>query len=215
MATFVLVHGAWHGAWCWRRVTRLLTAHGHEVFAPTLTGVGERAHLLTPSVDLRTHITDVVNLMKWERLGDVVLVGHSYGGMVATGVAEEMQSAIGAIVFLDAFYPDNGQSLTDQAVKVSRDAIEAAARNGETVVAPRSRRRSGSTKGIVLGSTHCACRSRSSPLPRNSRTPVRVNGSPGGRIFGPPVIPMKASMRRAPRRGSTTGRSTICPAGTT
>ena len=138
MAAFVLVHGAWHGAWCWRRVTRLLTARGHEVFAPTLTGVGERAHLLTPSVDLRTHITDVVNVMKWERLGDVVLVGHSYGGMVATGVAEEMQSAIGAIVFLDAFYPDNGQSLTDQAVKASRDAIEAAARNGETVVAPRS-----------------------------------------------------------------------------
>lgn len=137
MATFVLVHGAWHGAWCWRRVTRLLTAHGHEVFAPTLTGVGERAHLLTPAIDLRTHIADVVNLMKWERLDGVVLVGHSYGGMVATGVAEEMGRAIGSIVFLDAFYPDSGQSLADQAIKITRDGIEAAERKGDTVLPPR------------------------------------------------------------------------------
>ena len=128
MATFVLVHGAWHGAWCWRRVTRLLTAHGHEVFAPTLTGVGERAHLLAPAIDLRTHIADVVNLMKWERLDGVVLVGHSYGGMVATWVAEEMGGAIGSIVFLDAFYPESGQSLADQAIKITRDGIEVAER---------------------------------------------------------------------------------------
>jgi pimeloyl-ACP methyl ester carboxylesterase len=137
MTTFVLVHGAWHGAWCWRRVTRLLTAHGHEVFTPTLTGVGERSHLLTPAIDLRTHIADVVNLMKWERLDRVVLVGHSYGGMVASGVAEEMVGAIGSIVFLDAFYPDSGQSLADEAVKITRDGIEAAEQKGETVLPPR------------------------------------------------------------------------------
>ena len=94
MATFVLVHGAWHGAWCWRRVARLLAARGHDVFAPTLTGVAERSHLLTPDIDLDTHILDVVNEMKWQGLTDVVLVGHSYGGMVISGVAEKMEKSI-------------------------------------------------------------------------------------------------------------------------
>ena len=81
--------GAWHGAWCWRRVARLLTHSGHEVFTPTLTGVGERSHLLTSEINLDTHILDVVNVMKWQELNDVVLVGHSYGGMVISGVAEK------------------------------------------------------------------------------------------------------------------------------
>ena len=80
MATFVLVHGAWHGAWCWRRVSRLLVGQGHEVFTPTLTGVGERSHLLTHSIGLDTHILDVVNEVKWQELSGIVLVGHSYGG---------------------------------------------------------------------------------------------------------------------------------------
>ena len=91
MATFVLVHGAWHGAWCWRRVARLLSRSGHEVFTPTLTGVGERSHLLTLEMNLDTHILDVVNVMKWQELNDVVLVGHSYGGMVISGVAETLE----------------------------------------------------------------------------------------------------------------------------
>ena len=82
---FVLVHGAWGGGWVWRRVANLLERRGHKVFAPTMTGVGERSHLLDASVNLATHITDIVNVMKWERLDDVVLVGHSYGGVVITG----------------------------------------------------------------------------------------------------------------------------------
>ena len=94
MATFVLVHGAWHGAWCWRRVARLLSRSGHEVFSPTLTGVGERSHLLTSEINLDTHILDVVNVMKWQELNDVVLVGHSYGGMVISGVAERLEKSI-------------------------------------------------------------------------------------------------------------------------
>src|ERR1700726_2671875 len=98
MATFVLVHGAWHGAWCWRRVARLLTAKGHEVFTPTLTGVAERSHLLTPDIDLAMQILDVVNEMRWQELKDVVLVGHSYGGMVISGVTEKMEQAIGSFV---------------------------------------------------------------------------------------------------------------------
>lgn len=77
MTTFVLVHGAWHGAWCWRRVARLLAARGHEVFAPTLTGLAERSHLLRPDTTLDTHILDIVNVMKWQELAEVVLVGHS------------------------------------------------------------------------------------------------------------------------------------------
>src|ERR1700722_16835710 len=87
ITTFVLVHGAWRGAWCWRRVARLLTGSGHEVFIPTLTGLGERSHLLTRDINLDTHILDVVNVMKWQGLNNVVLVGHSYAGMVISGVA--------------------------------------------------------------------------------------------------------------------------------
>ena len=90
MATFVLVHGAWHGAWCWKRVTKLLRAKGHDVYVPTLTGVGERVHLASPDVSLDTHVMDVVNEIKSQELSNVVLVGHSYGGMVISGVAENM-----------------------------------------------------------------------------------------------------------------------------
>ena len=86
--TYVLVHGAYHGGWCWRRVGDILAAAGHRVFAPTLTGLGERSHLLTPDVNLNTHIQDIVNVLAWEDLHDVVLVGHSYGGAVVNGVAD-------------------------------------------------------------------------------------------------------------------------------
>ena len=115
MATFVLVHGAWHGAWCWRRVARLLARHGHDIFTPTLTGLAERSHLLTPAIDLDTHILDVVNEMKWQELNDVVLVGHSYAGMVISGVAEIMEKSIASFVLLDAFFPESGQALIDLA----------------------------------------------------------------------------------------------------
>src|SRR5438034_10183033 len=80
MTSFVLVHGAWHGSWCWKRVRRLLQAQGHDVFTPTLTGVGERSHLLSRDVNLETQSLDVVNLIRWEELSDIVLCGHSYGG---------------------------------------------------------------------------------------------------------------------------------------
>src|SRR5678815_4962567 len=116
-ATFVLVHGAWHGGWCWQRVCDRLTARGHRVFAPTLTGVGERSHLSSPTVDLSTHVFDVVNEIRWKDLENVVLVGHSYGGMVISGVAEQVASKIASIVYLDAFVPADGQSLVDQGGK--------------------------------------------------------------------------------------------------
>ena len=112
-APFVLVHGAWHGGWCWRRVTDRLTANKHYVVAPTLSGVGERSHLASDAIDLSTQINDVVNEIKWKDLDGVVLVGHSYGGCVITGVAEKMRERIAAIVYVDAFMPQDGQSLAD------------------------------------------------------------------------------------------------------
>ncbi len=115
MATFVLVHGGGHGGWCYQPVTRLLRRAGHEVHAPTLTGLGERAHLVGPHVDLDLHIEDVVAVLHYEDLRDVVLVGHSYGGMVITGVADRSSERIGKLVYLDAANPRNGQSLLDVA----------------------------------------------------------------------------------------------------
>ncbi len=127
MATYVLVHGGGHGGWCYQRVARLLRAPGHEVYTPTLTGLGEREHLLSPDIDLDTHITDVVKVMQFEDLHDVILVGHSYGGMVITGIADRATDRVGHIVYLDAANPENGQSLVDVA-ELFMDAARAGAR---------------------------------------------------------------------------------------
>jgi pimeloyl-ACP methyl ester carboxylesterase len=138
MATFVLVHGAWHGAWCWRRVARLFRNGGHDVFTPTLTGVAERSHLLSPAIDVDTHILDVVNEMKWQELSNAVLLGHSYGGMVISGVAEKMERAIASLVMLDAFMPENGQGVMDIYPPPMREPVQAALRAGATTMPPRS-----------------------------------------------------------------------------
>jgi pimeloyl-ACP methyl ester carboxylesterase len=108
----VLVHGAWHGGWCWRRVADRLAASGRYVVAPTLSGVGERSHLASDAITLSTHIDDIVNDISWKDLDRVVLVGHSYAGMVITGVAERIRDRIAAIVYLDAFIPSDGQSMS-------------------------------------------------------------------------------------------------------
>ena len=132
MSTFVLVHGGWHGSWCWKRVRRALQARGHEVITPTLTGLADRLHLLSPQVDLETHITDVTNLIRWEELADVVLCGHSYGGAVISGVADRVSDRIGALVYLDAFVLENTQSLFDTyPVELRNVQIEAARQAGE------------------------------------------------------------------------------------
>lgn len=111
MATFVLVPGAWLGGWCWRRVTPLLRSAGHEVYTPTLTGLGERAHLGTPETGLDTHIQDVVSLIDCEELDDVILLGHSASGLVAAGVANAIPGRIRRIVYLAANIPTNGESM--------------------------------------------------------------------------------------------------------
>ena len=111
MATFVLVHGAWHGGWCYRDTAAALRAAGHTVFTPTHSGVGERFHQSAENITLETHIRDVCGCIEWEELNDIVLVGHSYGGMVISGVADRMAERIRALVYLDAFLPQNGDSL--------------------------------------------------------------------------------------------------------
>jgi hypothetical protein len=129
--TFVLVHGAWHGGWCWRPVVDLLQARGHKVFAPTLTGLGERSHLLTKDVNLDTHIADVANLFHWEDLEDVCLVPHSYGGWPASGALEVVRDRVSEIVWLDAFLPQTGQRGFDFANPQSHAGTLAAIERGE------------------------------------------------------------------------------------
>jgi pimeloyl-ACP methyl ester carboxylesterase len=123
-ATFVLVHGAWHGGWCYARVAELLRARGERVFTPTLTGLGERVHLAGDEVTLATHVTDIVNVLRFEGLRDVVLCGHSYGGFV---ISEAVPERIAALVFLDAFLPENGQSALDCVPKSQAEQMVAAA----------------------------------------------------------------------------------------
>jgi pimeloyl-ACP methyl ester carboxylesterase len=113
MATFVLVHGAWGGAQTWRSVRPLLWSAGHQVFTPSLTGIGERAHLTSPQVSLSTHIDDVVATIHYEGLDDIVLVGFSYGGMVVTGALEQVADRVRELVYLDAFVPTDGQAAFD------------------------------------------------------------------------------------------------------
>ena len=130
MATFVLVHGSWHGGWCWRKVTPLLRAAGHEVYTPTLTGLGARAHLLTGGVDLTTHIQDIVSLLFYEDLAEVVLVGHSYAGVVISGVAARTPERLASLIYLDAYLPMEGQSLFDVLSPEEREAGQAALATG-------------------------------------------------------------------------------------
>lgn len=115
MATFVLVHGGGHGGWCYQLVTRRLQARGHLVYAPSLPGMGEHRHQLHPGIDLDAHIDDVANLLFHENLRDAILVGHSYGGMVITGVADRCPERVGQRVYLDAAYPQDGESLHEHA----------------------------------------------------------------------------------------------------
>jgi pimeloyl-ACP methyl ester carboxylesterase len=135
--TFVLVHGAWHGGWCWRRVADRLRGGGHTVFAPTLTGLGERSHLLRAGIGLDTHVADVVNAITWEGLSDVVLCGHSYGGFIISGMAEKIAPAIRSVVFLDAFMPRDGESVRELTGAAVREAIDVALQRGDLGIAPR------------------------------------------------------------------------------
>jgi pimeloyl-ACP methyl ester carboxylesterase len=126
MTTFVLVHGAWHGGWAWTKIAPGLRAAGHAVFTPTLTGLGERSHLLTRETGIATHVDDVANVIRWEELNDVVLVGHSYGGRVIGAVADRMPERIGTLVFLDASLPRGDETGYDRLPPERREMIRRA-----------------------------------------------------------------------------------------
>ena len=135
---YVLVHGAWHGGWCWGKVAERLRAAGHRVFTPTLTGLGDRAHLIAPHVGLATHVEDVIATLEMEDLSDVVLVGHSFGSAVISGVVDECADRIRRLVFLDSFLLQSGQSpfsqLPPEMVKARKTtAIKTSGLFGETL----------------------------------------------------------------------------------
>lgn len=121
---FVLVHGAWHGGWCWRDVAARLRAKGQNVFTPTLTGLGERSHLLSAEIGLQTHIDDVLSVIRFNDLNNIILVGHSYGGMVISGVADALREEIRHIVYLDAALPRDGETMISQGPERSPELLE-------------------------------------------------------------------------------------------
>ena len=129
MAIFVVAHGAWSAGWAWRKMHPPMRAAGHEMWTPTMTGLGERGHLGSEAVDLETHIADMQAVLEFEDLRDVVLVGHSYGGIVATAVADRARDRVARLVYLDAFVPEDGQSLLDLVSGATREAMRAAARD--------------------------------------------------------------------------------------
>jgi len=131
LATIVLAHGGWSAAWAWKKVRPLLTAAGHQFFTPTYTGLGERAHLANPSNDLETHIADVLGVLTCEELRDVVLIGHSYGGMVGSGVADRARDRLAQLIYLDAFVPANGQALIDFVPDAERERLLGSVETGD------------------------------------------------------------------------------------
>jgi pimeloyl-ACP methyl ester carboxylesterase len=137
-ATYVIVHGAWGGAWDWQKMEALLTARGHHVRRVQLTGLGERVHLASPDIGLGTHVLDVANTLVWDDLRDVVLVGHSYGGMVITGAADRVPSRVRRLVYVDAFVPENGESFLDLARPEMAEMVRRSTRDG-FIVPPWSR----------------------------------------------------------------------------
>ena len=129
MATFLVAHGAWSAGWAWRKVRPLMRARGHDIFTPTYTGLGERSHLAHKDIDLETHIADTLGVLKFEDLRNVILVGHSYGGMVAAGVADRASERISQLVYLDAFAPRDGQSLLELQTEEARQRVRNGAKN--------------------------------------------------------------------------------------
>ena len=175
MGTVVIVHGAWGGAWDWRETADSLEAMGYETHRVTLTGLGERNHLLSPEVDLTTHVTDVANVLRWEELEDVILVGHSYGGMVITGVAEVVPDRIRRLVYFDAFVPRDGEC----AMSIGRD-------QGPEALCSRDAADRAMDNAVVNGAIPPGWVPADAPIPRDVPHPVgtlveriRLAGQPG------------------------------------
>jgi pimeloyl-ACP methyl ester carboxylesterase len=197
MKTFLVAHGGWSAGWSWKKMHPLMSAAGHRLITPTYTGLGEREHLASPSNDLETHIQDMLAVIKYEDLNDIVLVGHSYGGMVATGVADRARDQVSQLIYLDAFVPRDGQSLFDllppEALKRMLEAMKAG--DGWRVppnpcptdtseadlkwILPRRLPQSVKTAEMPLRLRHGEL-----VLPRSFIRCTRIAGAPGD-IFGP------------------------------
>ena len=216
MTTFVLVHGAWHGGWCYKRVARLLRQAGHEVYTPTLTGLGERAHLMNRGIDLDTHVQDIVGVIRCEELSDVVLCGHSYGGMVITGVAEQIAAKIRSLVYLDAFVPENGKSLLDYAsAERSRQMRDDATQNGEgyKITPPPAAAFAVNAEDAAWVDAMCV----KQPLAHSSRSSKSVAGRYRSACTCLPPAGSRRPSSNSPRASRTieAGNSSASPAGTT
>ncbi|MET7345121.1 alpha/beta hydrolase family protein [Streptomyces sp. NPDC087866] len=172
MTAYVLVHGAWHGGWCWRRTANLLRRAGHEVYAPTLTGLGERAHLVGRKIGLRTHVDDLLGLLRYEDLRDVVLVGHSYAGLVVREAADRMPERVSRITMVDAWAGRDGQALEDLAPRFFRAWIEGATVDGLIPPAPAG------TVGVTQPEQVAWLEARLTPQPRRTFSePTRLTGA--------------------------------------
>ncbi|HSW15664.1 MAG TPA: alpha/beta fold hydrolase [Ramlibacter sp.] len=194
MANFVLVHGAWHGAWCWRRVTQALTTAGHRVTAVTLTGLGDRAHLLSSAITLETHIADVMGAIEAEEMNDVVLAVHSYAGVLGTAVADRMPARLRHLVYVDAVVPAPGESWSSTHAAATREARLAAAKGSTDYALPPP---PPSAYGLA-GADHDWVQRRQTPHPGHTYTaplqfdPARVAGVP--RTFVSCVAPALATI---------------------
>ncbi|MEE8332548.1 MAG: alpha/beta hydrolase [Alphaproteobacteria bacterium] len=175
MTNFVLVHGTWTGGWQWRKTADLLRRAGHDVATPTLTGLGERAHLMSRDIDLETHIADIIGVIDCDRLDDVALVAHSYGGMVASAVADRRADRIGALILIDAAKPEDGQAMLDFVTPERKQTVLDLARDeGEGYMVPN-------TLVLETGITDAAERdeflARTGPHPLASLLqPIRLSG---------------------------------------
>ncbi|CAL9472893.1 alpha/beta hydrolase [Streptomyces sp. Tu 3180] len=172
MTTYVCVHGAWHGGWCWRSVSARIRAAGHEVFTPTLTGLGERAHLFTPAIGLRTHVDDVLGLLRYEDLRDVVLVGHSYAGLVVREVADRVPERVARLVMVDAWAGRDGESLEDRAPRSLLDWLDSVTEEGAVPAAPPA------VAGVTRPDQVAWLAPRLTPQPRRTFSdPTRLSGA--------------------------------------
>jgi pimeloyl-ACP methyl ester carboxylesterase len=161
MATFVLVHGSWHGGWCWQRVAPVLRRLGHEVYAPTLTGLGERSHLVTRQTGLELHAQDILQVLEYEDLNDVVLVGHSYAGLIIASTAERVPRRVARLIYLDAFIPHDGKSAFELMPPGTEERWTEMARGNDKLVPPMSPE----AMGITDAAVSAWVQSRLTPMP--------------------------------------------------
>ena len=178
MATYVLVHGAWHGGWCWQKVKALLEAQGHRVFTPTKTGLGERAHLMSGTITMDTLVEDIANVIRYEDLHEVILVGHSFGGTVISGVAEKVKERLRGLIYLDAAILENGESMFSQMpeeIVAERKALALESSNGLSLPVPNAK-----ALGLLKDAHWDFVKARLTPQPLSTYdTPISLNALPG------------------------------------